>query len=158
MSNEEYKADAVSASSDEFRSTKDDSQNRKDDYEPAAQFAPGIRTDHFPAHHVLDNYSVTLPIQDNRTSSHSTYHGLDNYSSNHIHGDEKDLSSGNSGTSAYFVSDMLPKNSVSVSPDKLGSSGHKDSNLTSSRYQGKNMVFYQNNLLLLYYCPFFPSF
>ncbi|KAI3469894.1 hypothetical protein Pfo_026557 [Paulownia fortunei] len=128
LNNDEFKDDAASMGSDGFRSAQDNFQNRKGDDGSSAQVAYGVGNDQFLAHHVSS-------IKENRASSHSTYHGLDNYPSNNTGGPEKDLSPVNSGTSAVFATDIYPKNSVSaLLPDKLGNRGHEDNSLTFSPY------------------------
>ncbi|KAL8048331.1 hypothetical protein ABFS82_07G056600 [Erythranthe guttata] len=116
LNNEEYRDDAASVTSDGHKF-----QSRKDDYGSAAQFDSEAGNKHFLSH-------------ENRAPGHSTYHGLDNYSSNNIHGSEKDISLGSSAT---FSSDILPKTSIgALLSEKLGNSRHKDTSnsLTSSPY------------------------
>ncbi|KAL7105662.1 hypothetical protein ACP275_07G057900 [Erythranthe tilingii] len=121
LNNEEYRDAAASVTSDGLRSSKDKFQSRKDDYGSAAQFDSEAGNNNFLSH-------------ENRAPGHSTYHGLDNYSSNNIHGSEKDISLGSSAT---FSSDILPKTSIgALLSEKLGNSRHKDTSnsLTSSPY------------------------
>ncbi|KAL7145100.1 hypothetical protein ABFS83_07G056800 [Erythranthe nasuta] len=121
LNNEEYRDPAASVTSDGLRSSKDKFQSRKDDYGSAVQFDSEAGNNNFLSH-------------ENRAPGHSTYHGLDNYSSNNIHGSEKDISLGSSAT---FSSDILPKTSIgALLSEKLGNSRHKDTSnsLTSSPY------------------------
>ncbi|KAL0388282.1 UNVERIFIED_CONTAM: protein BLISTER [Sesamum radiatum] len=127
LNNEDYK-DAASVGSDGFRTAKDIFQIRKDDYGSSSQVSSGVGNDHFVTHQAPSS-------QENHSSSHSTYHDLDNYPSNNIDDPEKDLSRGNLGTSAVST-DVLTKSSVSaLLVDKLGNSGHEEKSLMSSRYQ-----------------------
>ncbi|KAK4406031.1 protein BLISTER [Sesamum angolense] len=127
LNNEDYK-DAASVGSDGFRTAKDIFQIRKDDYGSSSQVSSGVGNDHFVTHQAPSS-------QENHTSSHSTYHDLDNYPSNNIDDPEKDLSRGNLGTSAVST-DVLTKSSVSaLLVDKLGNSGHEEKSLMSSPYQ-----------------------
>ncbi|KAK6117378.1 hypothetical protein DH2020_048896 [Rehmannia glutinosa] len=130
LNNEDYKDDAASMGMDGFRSAKDNFQKREGDGGSSAQVTYGFGNNHSLAHHVSS-------IQEARASSHSTYHGSDNYSSNNTGGPDKDLSTGNSSSSsAFLTTDILPKNSVStLLSDKLGNSGHEKNSLTSSPYQ-----------------------
>lgn len=135
LNNEEYMDDTASVGLDGFKSAKDKFQSRKDDYGSSVQVASGVGNDYFFGHHISS-------IQENRASSHFNSYGLDKFPSNNIDRPEKDLSPGNSSTSAAFTADIMPKNSVSaLLPDKLGNSGHEDNNLTPPPYQGKIMMF-----------------
>ncbi|KAK6130509.1 hypothetical protein DH2020_035767 [Rehmannia glutinosa] len=129
LNNEDYKDDAASMGMDGFRSAKDNFQKREGDSGSSAQVTYGFGNNHSLAHHVSS-------IQEARASSHATYHGSDNYSSNNTGGPDKDLSTGNSSSSAFLTTDILPKNSVSTLLSyKLGNSGHEKNSLTSSPYQ-----------------------
>ncbi|EYU43797.1 hypothetical protein MIMGU_mgv1a001818mg [Erythranthe guttata] len=119
LNNEEYRDDAASVTSDGHKF-----QSRKDDYGSAAQFDSEAGNKHFLSH-------------ENRAPGHSTYHGLDNYSSNNIHGSEKDISLGSSAT---FSSDILPKTSIgALLSEKLGNSRHKDTKISNYMLFGSSV-------------------
>ncbi|KAL0349079.1 UNVERIFIED_CONTAM: 7-hydroxymethyl chlorophyll a reductase, chloroplastic [Sesamum angustifolium] len=96
LNNEDYK-DAASVGSDGFRTAKDIFQIRKDDYGSSSQVSSGVGNDHFVTHQAPSS-------QENHTSSHSTYHDLDNYPSNNIDDPEKIFHMKLSGSDDYMGS------------------------------------------------------